>query len=148
MNNFEIKDKNIDTSNQERIFYFKNMSEIMRYYDSTSEEVNELVNWMYSLTNGFEYKDRIFETNKEKVEYEDDIKDNIIKREVNKNDYNLFVLVSSVYEYSNWKKYDDVLHEILKRLYFLLDKIVHPYSKEELDIKDEKMYIEFEFEES
>ena len=60
MEELDIKDKNIDASNKERIFYFKNISEIMRYYNSSSEEVNELVNWLYSLTNGFEYKDRIF----------------------------------------------------------------------------------------
>ena len=47
-------------------------------------------------------------------------------------------------EYANYQ-ISDSLSDITEKLYYLLDKIFHPYHRKNLDLEDIRFYVEIEY---
>ena len=56
----------------------------------------------------------------------------------------LYSIFSSIKECSGYSS-NDSLADISDKLYFLLDKVVHPYHRKNLDLEDVRFYVEIEY---
>ena len=65
-------------------------------------------------------------------------------RNVSNQDIRLYSIISSIKECSDYNV-DDSLADITEKLYYLLDKVVHPYHRKNLDLEDVRFYVELEY---
>lgn len=143
---FDYSKGKIDKSNKKRIIFINRMSYLMQEFDSTSKEVNELIDWLFCLSEGVTYCDSTFEIsrrdyNLKPIKYVD--KNKVIKHVWN-NDMHLYSYAMLLHEYNYWSN-EDVLTDIIKELYFKLDKIIHPSDDSDRDYKDINYYVEVEY---
>ncbi|MBR1385482.1 MAG: hypothetical protein IJ568_01485 [Bacilli bacterium] len=131
----------IDYSSEARINFIERMSSIMINFVSISDEVNQLINLLYSKLTRIKANYNIFHDKESKKEYKVD-KHNKVRIEVNDNDIFLYGYAIMLYEYNSWRC-DDVLDQIIKDLYYKLYGLVYP----RISKKDNEMYrfyIEYE----
>ena len=131
----------IDYSNEARINFIERMSSIMINFVSTSDEVNQLINLLYSKLTRIKVNYNIFHDKENKKEYKVD-KDNKVRIEVNDNDIFLYGYAIMLHEYNSWRC-DDVLDQIIKDIYYKLYDLVYPkISKNDNEMY--RFYIEYE----
>lgn len=133
-------DGKIDYSNKTRIIFIERMSSLMINFVSTSDEVNSLIDLLYSKLTKNIVNDEIIhkDKNNNKIEMDKDR----IKIEVNDIDLFLYGYTILLYEYNSWTC-NDVLDEIIKDLYYKLYDLVYPKFSDD-DKEKYKFYIEYE----
>ena len=68
-----------------------------------------------------------------------------MKKEIYIGDLYLYVHIAGIYEYYTFK-YNDILDELIEKIYFKLDTIIHPYyEQEDIDLEDVRYYMELEY---
>ena len=141
---YDYTNSKVDYSNLERINFYRNLSDMIIFYNSTSDEVNELINWFYAKAKNCSYHDhsdiRNYNLSKDKI-----INKNTIRREVSNDDIRLWGIFTTLQETNSWKDYDDCLFEIVDKIYFKLDTVIHPYLETERDMIDSRYYVELEY---
>lgn len=143
---FDYSKGKIDKTNKKRIIFINRMSYLMQEFDSTSNEVNELIDWLFCLSEGVPYHDPTFEISKrdynlKPIKY---IDENKMIKHVWNNDMHLYSYAMLLHEYNYWSN-EDVLTDIIKEMYFRLDKIIHPSDGSDRDYEDIKYYVEVEY---
>lgn len=145
---FDYSNGKIDYSNKFRIKFINRMAYLMQQIESSSKEVNELIDWLFCLTEGVEYKepslDIISHFEEHPIKQID--KDKLIK-EVDIGDFNLYSYAVLLHELDGWTN-KDILTEIISEFYHRLDYMIHPYREEEKgrDLEDIKYYVELDYE--
>ena len=144
---FDYSKGKVDKSNKDRIIFISRMAYLMQELDSTSEEVNELINWLYCKSEGLNYHES-------DLEYTMDYKLEPIKwldnkraiKEVWENDVHLYSYALMLHDFDYWTN-KDVLTDIISEMYFRLDKIVHPYEEDQhdRDLEDIRYFVEFDY---
>ena len=126
MSKYDYSNGIIDKSNRKRYYFFSEFSKILTMYESTSEEVNELIKWLYTLRN------------------------------VWVQDLRLYSLVAAVHETGSWGRKDvlsEITFEIYKKLNDIIHPNPRPgldyeevryYSEVEYISKDEQIKIKKE----
>ncbi len=141
---YDYTNAKIDDSNKERISFIYILTDMMSLYCSQSDEVNELLNWLYAKVRNAKYTDvigdRDYKLSKDRI-----IDKNTIIREVRNDDIRLWSLITTIQETSSWKDFDDCLYDIIDKLYFKLDKLIHPYLDTKRDLIDSRYYVELEY---
>ena len=137
----------VDKTNKKRIIFINRMSYLMQEFDSTSNEVNELIDWLFCLSEGVPYHDPTLDVSKndynlKPLEY---INRNRLIKQVWNNDMHLYSYAMLLHEYNYWSN-KDVLTDIIKEIYFRLDKIIHPSDGSHRDYEDIKYYVEVDYE--
>lgn len=143
---FDYSKGKVDKTNKKRIIFINRMSYLMQEFDSTSKEVNELIDWLFCLSEGVPYHTPLFEISKrdynlKPIEYVDN---NRMIKHVWDNDIHLYSYAMLLHEYNYWSN-EDVLTDIIKEMYFRLDKIIHPSDGSNRDYEDIKYYVEVEY---
>lgn len=142
---FDYSNGNVDRRNKKRIIFINRMAYHMQEFDSTSDEVNELINWLFTLSEGIPYHDPTLEYCRDydlkPVEY---INKNKIIKHVWNNDMHLYSYAMLLHEYNYWEN-KDILTDVIAEIYFRLDKIVHPYDDSNRDLEDVKYYVELDY---
>jgi len=131
----------IDYSNEARINFIERMSSIMINFVSTSDEVNQLIDLLYSKLTRIRVDYNIVHDKKNKNNYKVD-KDNKVRIEVNDNDIFLYGYALILHEYNSWRC-DDVLDKIIKDIYYKLYNLVYPRISKN-DDEMYRFYIEYE----
>ena len=141
---FDYTNAKVDFSNKERIDFIYCLTEMMSLYDSTSDEVNELLNWLYAKVRNNPYDDfcdiKDYDLSKDKI-----LDMNTVRREVSHADIKLWSIISTIHENNSWSDIEDCLQEIINKLYFKLDKVVHPYLSTKRDLINSRYYVELEY---
>ncbi len=136
----------IDKSNYRRLYFFAEVSKLLAMYKSTSEEINDLVYWLWLLSNNFyEYESQFINVN-----YNYDLKsdrqvdENTFVRNVWNQDLRMYFIVAAICEDSSWGV-RDILYDISHRIYKKLDDIIYPDYKPEVDYEEVRYYVEVEY---
>jgi len=94
--------------------FFSEISKILSMYESTSEEVNELISWLYILSNSISeiepYETNIHYTHNMKEDERVDI--NTFRRHVWTQDLRIYSIVASIIENSSWEN-KDILYTLI-----------------------------------
>ena len=146
MEKFDYSESIIDKTDRKRLYFFEEMSDMLTMYDSTSEEVNELIQWLYSLCRSVSYREpRHFETTCDyELKPDKQTDENTFVRNVWNNDLIIYAIVSTIHDNNSWET-KDVLSDIIAKIYFKLDKIIHPDYRPGLDYEDTRYYVEVEY---
>lgn len=137
----------VNRKDKERLNYLAAETQIIIHYSSTDEEINNWLNMLYLLSNDEIYRERgIINSHIEDFNNKSEIlKKKIIKKEVYIGDLYIFTHIAGIYEYYPFK-YNDILDELIEKIYYKLDKIVHPYyEKKDIDLEDIRYYSELEY---
>lgn len=142
---FDYSKGKVDKKNKKRIIFINRLAYLMQDFESTSDEVNELVDWLFYRSEGIAYvkKRNKFHSNY-KLQSVKKIDNNTIIKEVWDNDFHLYSYIILLYEHNYWIN-KDVLSDIIMELYFRLDKIVHPYDGSNRDLENIKYYVELNY---
>ena len=70
--------------------------------------------------------------------------ENTFVRNVWNNDLIVYSIVSTIHDNNSWET-KDVLSDIVEKIYFKLDKIIHPDYRPGLDYEDTRYYVEVEY---
>lgn len=142
---FDYSKGKIDKKNKKRIIFINRLAYLMQDFESTSDEVNELVDWLFYRSEGIVYakKRNKFHSNY-KLQSVKKIDNSTIIKEVWDNDFHLYSYIILLYEHNYWIN-KDVLSDIIMELYFRLDKIVHPYDGSNRDLENIKYYVELDY---
>ncbi len=146
MSKYDYSNGIIDKSNRKRYYFFSEFSKILTMYESTSEDVNELIKWLYTLTQSIDE----IEPYETEVDYDHELKpdekvdENTFRRNVWAQDLRLYSLVAAVHETGSWET-KDVLSEITFEIYKKLNDIIHPNPRPGLDYEEVRYYSEVEY---
>lgn len=146
MSKYDYSNGTIDKSNRKRYYFFSEFSKMLTMYESTSEEVNELIKWLYTLTQSIDE----IEPYDTEVDYDHELKpdekvdENTFRRNVWVQDLRLYSLVATVHETGSWET-KDVLSEITFEIYKKLNDIIHPNPRPGLDYEEVRYYSEVEY---
>ena len=136
----------VDSSDRKRLYFFAEMSKILVMFDSSDEEVNDLIYKLYTLSNSL--KD--IEPRRKRIVYEHDKKedkkvdDNTFIRENDVHDLRIYMIIATIQEESTWS-INDSLYELSNKIYHKLDKIIHPDYRPGLDYEKVRYYTEVEY---
>lgn len=146
---FDYFEGKVNKRNKKRLIFINRMAYLMQEFESSSKEINELVNWLFCKSEGVGYHES------DVVEREDfDLKpikwldDKRAIKEVWECDFHLYSYAILLHDMNYWNT-KDVLTDIIKELYFRLDALVHPYQDDMAgrDLANIRYFIEFEYEE-
>lgn len=145
-NCFDYSKGKVDRKNKKRIIFINRMAYLMQEFTSTSNEVNELIDWLFCLSEGVQYNNSILNVSQtdyklKPIKY---IDNNILIKHIWNNDMHLYSYAMLLHEYNYWSN-KDVLTDIIKELYFRLDKIIYPSDGSNRDLEDIKYYVEVEY---
>ena len=144
MPKYDYTNSTIDRSDKKRLHFYEELFTILEITESVNEEVNELIGWMGVVLG---YYTRIPDSKeKDSVDYlkpDKKINDYTYIRNVSNQDIRLYSIISSIKECSAYNN-NDSLSEITEKLYYLLDKVVHPYHKKDLDLEEVRYYVEIQ----
>lgn len=142
---YDFSDRQIDKSNKKRLIFIERMAYLMEQFGSSDEDVNELIRWLYAKASNNKYHNETLVWHyKISVKKIKKIGKNLYHREVWEDDFYLYSYAKLLHDHIGWTE-KDVLSEIIEMIYFILDKIVFPYSKKRRDIKELRIYTEYEF---
>ena len=146
MAKFDYSNGFVDKKDRKRLYFFEEITDILVMLDSTSEEVNELIYWLYSLSRGVSYREYKLKKYKKKYDLKPDrqVDENTFIRNIWNNDMLIYSIILSIHDYSSWCT-KDVLTEIVDKIYWIMDKIVHAYYRPGLDLEDTRYYVEVEY---
>jgi len=113
---------------------------------SVSDEVNELIAWLGILSQGItdKYPTLYDFGNDEDLKPDQKISEYNYIRHVSQSDMRIYSIISSIHEDLGWRDVD-VLSEITDKIYYLIDDIIHPYHRKNLDMEDVRFYVEVEY---
>ena len=144
MAKYDYTNSTIDRSDKKRLHFYEELFTILELHESVNDEVNELIGWLgivlgyYTrLPESIKLIDNYLKPDKKINEY-------TYVRNVSIQDIRLYSLISSIVEYSGFRA-SDSLSDITEKLYYLLDKVVHPYHRKNLDLEDIRFYVELEY---
>lgn len=146
MTKFDYSNGIVNKSDRKRLYFFEELSDILIMHDSTNNEINELIYWLYSLCKSSSYQ----EYKKYKSNYKYDlfpdkqVDENTFMRNVWYGDMIIYSIVSAVHDNNSWS-IKDSLSEIIEKIYFILDIIIHPDYRPGLDYEDTRYYVEVEY---
>ena len=145
MPKYDYTNSTIDRSDKKRLHFYEELFTILEITESVNEEVNELIGWMGVVLG---YYTRIPDSKeKDSTDYlkpDKKINDYTYIRNVSNQDIRLYSIISSIKECSAYNN-NDSLSDITEKLYYLLDKVVHPYHRKNLDLEDVRFYVELEY---
>ena len=146
MEKFDYSNGIVDKSDRKRLYFFEEISDMLTMYDSTNEEVNELIQWLYTLSRSISYREPKNYTNCDDYQLKPDQQtdENTFVRNVWNNDLIIYSIVSTIHDNNSWEA-KDVLSDIVEKIYFKLDKIIHPDYRPGLDYEDTRYYVEVEY---
>lgn len=146
MGKYDYSNAIIDKKDRKRFYFFSEFSKILSMYESTSEEVNELIEWLYTLSNSLsEIEPHSIDTHYDyELKPDEQVDENTFRRNVWVQDLRLYSLVAAVHETSSWGT-KDVLSDIVFEIYQKLDKIIHPNPRQGLDYEEVRYYSEVEY---
>lgn len=136
----------INKKNRKRYYFFREFSKILTMYKSTSEEVNELIEWLFALSNGLSE----IESYHKNINYDYDLKldekidKNTFRRNVWMQDLRLYSLVAAVHETSSFET-KDTLSDIVFEIYQRLNEIIYANPRQGLDYDKVRFYSEVEY---
>ena len=136
----------IDDSNKKRFYFYSELSKLIEGYYCSDEEVNDLIYLLYYLCNGAdEIEPRSKETDYDCSTLPDrQVDENTFIRNVWVCDLRVYCVLGTIQEEGIWQV-KDALSEITEKIYFKLDKIVHPDYRHGLDYKEVRYYTEVEY---
>ena len=146
MGKYDYSNAIVDKSYRKRYYFFGEFSKILSMYESTSDEVNKLIEWLYTLSNSLSE----IEPYRTGIKYEYDLKpdeqidENTFRRNVWMQDLRLYALVAAVHETGSWG-IKDTLSDIVFEIYEKLNDIVHPNPRPGLDYEEVRYYSEVEY---
>ena len=145
MPKYDYTNSTIDRTDKKRLHFYEELFTILEITESVNEEVNELIGWMGVVLG---YYTRIPDSKeKDSTDYlkpDKKINDYTYIRNVSNQDIRLYSIISSIKECSAYNN-NDSLSEITEKLYYLLDKVVHPYHRQNLDLEDVRFSVELEY---
>ncbi len=144
MPKYDYTNSTIDKSDKQRLHFYEELYKILEITKSVNEEVNELIGWMGIVLG---YYTRIPEPEIESSSYlkpDKKINEYTYIRNVSNQDIRLYSIISSIKECCSYQA-SDSLSDITEKLYYLLDKVVHPYHRKNLDLEDVRFYVELEY---
>ena len=146
MSKYNYSNEIVNKSDRKRLYFFEEISDMLTLYDSTNKEVNELIYWLYFLSRGNDYREPKKYITNEKYELKPDkqIDENTFIRNVWNNDLIIYNIVSTIHDNKSWQ-IEDVLSDIIEKIYFILDKIIFPDYRPGLDYEDTRYYVEVEY---
>ena len=145
MPKYDYSNSTVDKSDKKRLHFSEELFTILEITESVNEEVNELIGWM-GIVLGY-YTRLPIKEDREPIDYlkpDKKINDYTYIRNVSNQDIRLYSIISSIKECSAYNV-DDSLADITEKLYYLLDKVVHPYHRKNLDLEDVRFYVELEY---
>ena len=136
----------VDKKNRKRKMFINEMAFYMQQFDSSSDDVNELINWLHCMSDDQHYYP-IDKNEKDIINIEPTkhIDSNRIIREVFVNDLYLYSYAILLHDYV-YTQTKDVLYDIIHSLYKKLDEIVHPSEDRNRDLEDIKYFVELDYE--
>ena len=57
MEKFDYSNGIVDKTDRKRLYFFEEISDMLTMYDSSDNEVNELIYWLYSLSRNISYRE-------------------------------------------------------------------------------------------
>lgn len=144
---FDYSKGKVDKKSKDRIIFINRMALLMQEFESTSPEINELVNWLFCKSEGVPYHDSDIEETRDfnlaPIKWLDDKR---AIKQVWENDMHLYSYALMLHDLNYWIN-NDILTEIIKELYFRLDYLIHPYQEDQhdRDLEDIKYFIEFDY---
>ena len=146
MPKYDYTNSTIDRSDKKRLHFYEELYTILELHESVNEEVNELIGWLGVVLG---YYTRLPKSISEKtldnyLKPDKKIDDYTYIRNVSIQDIRLYSIISSIIECSAYHS-DDSLSDITEKMYYLLDKVVHPYHRKNLDLEDVRFYVELEY---
>ena len=145
MPKYDYSNATVDKSDKKRLHFYEELFTILEITESVNEEVNELIGWM-GIVLGY-YTRLPNKADREPIDYlkpDNKINEYTYIRNVSNQDIRLYSIISSIKECSAYNV-DDSLADITEKLYYLLDKVVHPYHRKNLDLEDVRFYVELEY---
>ncbi len=136
----------VNKQDKRRKMFINEMAFYMQQFESTSMDVNDLINWLFCMSDDQHYypidkneKDIIM------IEPAKHIDSNRIIKEVFVNDLYLYSYAIVLHDYV-YTQTRDVLYDIIYLLYKKIDEIVHPYEDRNRDLEDIKYFVELDYE--
>ena len=142
----ECSNEYVDTTNRKRLYFYAELSKMLVMFDSSYDEVNDLIYKLYTLSNSLSD----IEPRRKNIEYEHDTKEdkqvdeNTFIRENDTHDLRIYTIIATIQEESTWA-IRDTLYDITDKIYHKLDKIIHPDYRPGLDYERVRYYTEVEY---
>lgn len=146
MSKYDYSNGIVKKSDRKRLYFFEEITNMLIMYDSTSEDVNELIYWLYSLCRSVSYREYNIHNHNSKYELQTDkqLDENTFIRNIWDGDMIIYSIMSSICDNNSWI-INDSLTEISRKIYFILDKIIHPDYRPGLDYENTRYYVEVEY---
>lgn len=145
MSKYDYSNATIIKSNKKRLYFYEKIFSLIETYVSTSEEVNELIGWLGIVLNiNTELPSKNEKKINEYLKSDKKLNEYTYIRNVSTSDIRLYCIFATIEEYSSFQL-PDSLTDITKKIYLLLDKVVHPYHRKRLDLEDVRYYVEVEY---
>ena len=109
----ECSNEYVDTTNRKRLYFYAELSKMLVMFDSSDDEVNELIYKLYTLSNSLSD----IEPRRKNIEYEHDTKEdkqvdeNTFIRENDTHDLRIYTIIATIQEESTWA-IRDALYDI------------------------------------
>ena len=146
MPKYDYTNATIDKSDKKRIHFYEELLTILALYESVNDDVNELIGWLGVILGKYTRLPKSIYNKQLNNQLEDDkkIDEYTYRRNVSVSDIRLYSLIASIIECSGYQS-SDSLSEITEKMYRLLDKVVHPYHKKDLDLEEVRYYVEIQY---
>ncbi len=136
----------VNKQNRQRKTFINTMAFCMQQFSSSSVEVNELINWLFCMSDDQNYYpiDEVddIDYSTQPVKH---IDENKIMKEIYVGDLHLYSYALLLHDYV-YSQENDVLSDIIHNLFMKLDEIVHPYEDKQRDLEDIKYFVELDYE--
>lgn len=146
MPKYDYTNATIDKTDKKRLYFYEELLTILELYESVDDDVNELIGWLGIVLGKYTRLPKSIYNNQLNNQLEDDkkIDEYTYRRNVSISDIRLYSFVASIIECSGYQA-SDSLSEITEKMYKILDKVVHPYHKKDLDLEEVRYYVEVEY---
>lgn len=146
MPKYDYTNATIDKTDKKRLHFYEELLTILELYESVNDDVNELIGWLGIVLGKYTRLPKSIYNKQLNNQLEDDkkIDEYTYRRNVSISDIRLYSFVASIIECSGYQA-SDSLSEITEKMYKILDKVVHPYHKKNLDLEEVRYYVEVEY---
>ena len=146
MPKYNYTNATIDKTGKNRLCFYEELLTILELYESVDDDVNELIGWLGIVLGKYTRLPKSIYNKQLNNQLEDDkkIDEYTYRRNVSISDIRLYSFVASIIECSGYQA-SDSLSEITEKMYKILDKVVHPYHKKDLDLEEVRYYVEVEY---
>ena len=146
MPKYDYTNATIDKTDKKRLHFYEELLTILELYESVNDDVNELIGWLGIVLGKYTRLPKSIYNKQLNNQLEDDkkIDEYTYRRNVSISDIRLYSFVASIIECSGYQA-SDSLSKITEKMYKILDKVVHPYHKKDLDLEEVRYYVEVEY---